>query len=230
MTLLLQKNHISPVSDGKQLTRSNILNQESKAGKNKIKNSGKEHKEMFNWDRVHQPFWSEGSRWSLEASVPQSTRHIKDFVIWGHWGRTCWCCPVCSVGKISGTSSHLGFSSSCTIFSLGGNKPIKRSIMSVSGSIVNLQYQELLLQKRCVRMSQNVKATHVCSWRCVSEAWDRGSGGAPAALPLLCVRQEHRRTCLIQRLWDFQRCVSSTFTGAQIAALSQSPDYVLSSQ
>lgn len=108
---------------------------------------------MFNCNRVHQPLRSKGSRWSMEALVPRScsssgwsdsaalpSRHIEDFVIWGRWDRTDWCCCVWSVGKISGTSSHLGFYSSCTIFSLGGNKPIKRSIMSVSGFVQSWIY------------------------------------------------------------------------------------------
>lgn len=137
--------NISPVSDGnKQLTRT----KRAKLAKKNPEHSGKEHKEMFNCNRVHQPLRSKGSRWSMEALVPRScsssgwsdsaalpSQHIEDFVIWGRWDRTDWCCCVWSVGKISGTSSHLGFYSSCTIFSLGGNKPIKRSIMSVSGFV-----------------------------------------------------------------------------------------------
>lgn len=187
---------------------------------------------MFNWSirsishqglKVQDGGWrprylSSSPCWSTSAALP---------VIWGHWDQTSRCCRVCSAGKISGTSSHLRFSSSCTIFSLGGNKAIKRSIMSVC-SRVNLQFPELLFPKGCVRMSENVTATHTCAWCCVSEARHRGSGGAPAAPPFLCVMEENKRTCLIQRLCDFQRRVSSTFTGAQVAALSRSPDCVVS--
>lgn len=85
--------------------------------------------------------------------------HIKSFVIWGHWDQTFWCCRLFLVWKTSGTSSHFGFSSLGTIFSLVVNTCIKRSI------IVNLQYFQFHLElfflyykkQDTIKMSWNVK-------------------------------------------------------------------------